>query len=300
MTATPATKTTALEAARLLERPEAVVKMSGDVEAHEWWEEHAALLEEARKELGQKCASVYSLHEKPAVGPQPVATSRWLRPETRQLIAQGSLAALLSVAEVVGRDDAGFAVYRVDLFTDEFCDLLLAELDALEASGIPLRRPNGMNRFGAILSQLGFQKGLLDPLMHEVIAPLSQMLWPEWVAPDDAVETYGFVVRYRLGEDTDLAEHSDTSNVTANVCLGREFEGGDIYFKGVRMTSSENTLTSFSVGHRKGSVLLHLGGHRHGVQPLVCGERSNLILWGTAECGRVRIVPVDIRCGVRI
>eukprot|EP00959_Pyramimonas_sp_CCMP1952_P287985 6022304-Pyramimonas_sp.AAC.1 len=46
------------------------------------------------------------------------------------------------------------AAVSTSTFTEEFCDALLAEIDHLEASGIPLRRPNGMNRYGAILSQL--------------------------------------------------------------------------------------------------------------------------------------------------
>ena len=32
-----------------------------------------------------------------------------------------------------------------------------------------------------------------------------------------------------------LAEHSDASVLTLNVCLGREFNGGELAFKGVRV-----------------------------------------------------------------
>ena len=42
------------------------------------------------------------------------------------------------------------------LFTKDFCDLLLEELDYLNNSGIPMRRPNGMNRYGAILGRFSF------------------------------------------------------------------------------------------------------------------------------------------------
>ena len=34
-----------------------------------------------------------------------------------------------------------------------------------------------------------------------------------------------------MWEDLALAEHSDTANLTLNVCLGRQFTGGDLYFK---------------------------------------------------------------------
>eukprot|EP00971_Amphidinium_carterae_P059922 1185290-Amphidinium_carterae.1 len=74
--------------------------------------------------------------------------------------------------------------------------------------------------------------------MKEVALPLGRDLWPEWVSGTDCDETYGFVVRYRIGEDVELAEHADTSNLTLNLCLGRDFVGGDLYFKGVRFTDS--------------------------------------------------------------
>jgi hypothetical protein len=36
---------------------------------------------------------------------------------------------------------------------------------------------------------------------------------------------HSFVVRYKVGADVDLAKHVDDSEVTVNVCLGREFDG---------------------------------------------------------------------------
>eukprot|EP00928_Gymnodinium_smaydae_P018608 TRINITY_DN17090_c0_g1_i1.p1 TRINITY_DN17090_c0_g1~~TRINITY_DN17090_c0_g1_i1.p1 ORF type:complete len:191 (+),score=10.74 TRINITY_DN17090_c0_g1_i1:50-574(+) len=157
--------------------------------------------------------------------------------------------------------------------------------------GIPLRRPNGMNRFGAILSDLGFQDGLLKPLMSTVAMPFARALWPEWVAPGDCDEVYGFVVRYKIGEDVMLAEHADTSNFTFNLCLGREFDGGDLYFKGCRFTDSADDKQCHHVRHRRGTAVLHLGGQFHGVEPITCGERCNLVLWGTGSGGVVRIRP---------
>lgn len=285
----------ALAAARALRKtmPAATVKRYGDIEGFEWWESHAGVLEEARKEWGMQCADIY--HLAPPIGAAAahasLASSRWLQPSVRQALADGSPAALRSVLHKLCSDSAGYTVYRLDLFTDEFCDLLLAELDHLEASGIPLRRPNGMNRYGAILSQLGFQEGLLQPMMQHVVKPFARELWPEWVDPGDCDETYGFVVRYKIGEDVDLAEHADTSNVTLNACLGRDFAGGDLYFKGLRFTDSAEDQEERLVPHSKGAAVLHLGGQFHGVHPITSGERSNLVLWATGQNGVVRIRP---------
>ena len=148
-----------------------------------------------------------------------------------------------------------------------------------------------MNRYGLILSDLGFGS-LLCELSEALVAPLGCRLFPEWVAPEDCSEQYGFSVDYSLGGDRELSEHSDTANLTLNVCLGREFSGGDLYFKGVRFTPSADRTERDYVEHRPGWALLHLGGHVHCATPLHSGERVNLILWCQGRHGTVRIRPV--------
>ena len=51
-----------------------------------------------------------------------------------------------------------------------------------------MRRPNGMNRFGMILSELGFG-GLLRELSERLVAPLGVQLFPEWVAAQQQVDS---------------------------------------------------------------------------------------------------------------
>ena len=71
-------------------------------------------------------------------------------------IDESSVKALIKESEnvkdvyYIGKSDQT----QFGLFTKEFCDLLLEELDYLSNSGIPMRRPNGMNRYGAILGNL--------------------------------------------------------------------------------------------------------------------------------------------------
>lgn len=43
-----------------------------------------------------------------------------------------------------------------------------------------------------------------------------------------------FTVKYKEDEDIDLAFHFDNAEVTLNVCLGKEFEDGSLYFGGMR------------------------------------------------------------------
>lgn len=41
----------------------------------------------------------------------------------------------------------------------------------------------------------------------------------------DLNEHHAFIVRYKVGEDVDLAKHIDRSDVTLNVCLGTSWTG---------------------------------------------------------------------------
>ena len=265
---------TALQKARSLTAPEACTKRHGDSEHWEWWEAHEELLAEAWDEFGKgPTPDLYDFHHS------------HLHDSVREAVVRGDLAALrLQLTEIIP------GVFSFRLFSEIFCDQLLAEMDRLNAAGIPMRRPNGMNRFGAILSQLGFQQGLLAGLRRYVVCPLARVLYPDWIGGKECEECYGFTVRYKLGEDLELAEHSDTSNCTLNVCLGRQFTGGNLYFKGVRMTDTAKQKERLEVPHELGVALLHLGGHIHGALPLESGERTNLILWSTMEGGRIRVV----------
>ena len=122
--------------------------------------------------------------------------------------------------------------------------------------------------------------------------PLALQLWPTWVSSRDCDDTYGFVVRYMLDGDLELSEHFDTSNVTLNLCLGKEFEGGQLCFKGVRFTESEGQQDGSVVEQVPGEAVIHLGGHRHAALPILAGVRQNLILWTWGEGGVVRVAPV--------
>ena len=106
-----------------------------------------------------------------------------------------------------------------------------------------------MNRHGALLDELGFYPGLLDPLVREWLVPgipgwkegvscahhgaISPQV-REWLVPlcsqIPAFAAVGggqlnshksFVVTYKLGEDEHLSEHFDNAEVTLNANLAR-------------------------------------------------------------------------------
>ena len=118
-----------------------------------------------------------------------------------------------------------------------------------------------MNNYGFVLQELGLGP-MLESILRHVLSPLSRILLPAYCSGGrggnagtngtNGTSTRGgggggvnsghagtsldsqhtFTIRYKAGEDTDLDNHMDQSAVTLNVCLGGEFEGADVYFKG--------------------------------------------------------------------
>ena len=72
--------------------------------------------------------------------------------------------------------------------------------------------------------------------------------------------------------------HVDNSDVTFNVCLGKEFTGAGLAFCGYMGEPAHRHL-SYTYVHRKGHCVVHLGRRRHGADDIRSGERMNLIIW---------------------
>ena len=266
----------------------------GEAEGHYWWVEHAEIFEAARVEYGVKHAMLYdferNVHE--FVQPNILAAIEACEHAavTGGVVDEAALRGLLRPAGAPG-------VWRLPLLTERFCDLILDELRHYESSGIPLRRPNGMNRFGAILDQLGLERSL-DYLTRRFVRPLGQLLYPWLIAHGDADEHYAFVVKYKLGEDVSLAEHADASVLTLNVNLGvRGFTGGSLGFRGTRWVDAKPQEVAEShvdfADFSPGEAILHMGGQYHSAKPIESGERANLILWLHGPHGVVRFAPHD-------
>ncbi|CAK9109063.1 2-oxoglutarate and iron-dependent oxygenase domain-containing protein ICU11 (Protein INCURVATA 11) [Durusdinium trenchii] len=165
-------------------------------------------------------------------------------------------------------------VYSFPLFKEDFCDLLLDEIFNFYSSGLPARRPNSMNNYGIILSDIG-----LEPFvekLQEFLQKLGEELFP---GPGSCWDGHHcFIVRYREGEDLGLDMHTDDSDVTFNVCLGLDFAGAGLQFCGAAGAANHRKY-SMTYSHKKGHCVVHLGRKRHGADDITSGERLNLILW---------------------
>ncbi|XP_002524872.2 2-oxoglutarate and iron-dependent oxygenase domain-containing protein CP2 [Ricinus communis] len=176
-------------------------------------------------------------------------------------------------------------VFTFEMLQPHFCNLLLSEVENFEKwvndSKFRIMRPNTMNKYGAVLDDFGLET-MLDKLMDGFIRPISKVFFPE-VGGSTLDSHHGFVVEYGKDRDVDLGFHVDDSEVTLNVCLGKQFSGGDLFFRGIRCDKHVNTGSQseeiYDYKHEPGKAVLHRGRHRHGARATTTGHRINLLLW---------------------
>ncbi|XP_068643112.1 2-oxoglutarate and iron-dependent oxygenase domain-containing protein CP2-like isoform X1 [Aristolochia californica] len=176
-------------------------------------------------------------------------------------------------------------VYTFPMLQPSFCELLLSEVENFEkwvqGSKFRIMRPNTMNKYGAVLDDFGLE-AMLDKLMEEFVCPISKVFFPE-VGGSSLDSHHGFVVEYGNNRDVELGFHVDDSEVTLNVCLGKHFTGGQLFFRGTRCDKHVNSETHpeemLDYSHVPGQAVLHRGRHRHGARPTTSGHRINLLLW---------------------
>ncbi|CAN1173351.1 2-oxoglutarate and iron-dependent oxygenase domain-containing protein CP2 [Linum perenne] len=176
-------------------------------------------------------------------------------------------------------------VYSFDMLQPSFCDMLISEVENIERwvhdTEFKMMRPNTMNKYGAVLDDFGLDP-MLAKLMDGYVQPMAKVFFPEInrLALDSH---HGFIVEYGADKDVELGFHVDDSEVTLNVCLGKDFFGGQLYFRGARCDKHVNTKThQEEIGdyaHIPGRAVLHRGRHRHGARATTSGQRFNLIMW---------------------
>lgn len=293
---------TALQLARTLSAPVASMIKNGEFEGGDFWADHEELLRAAWKEVPRLHPVLYSFDE----AFEESYITEVFRDAVAQARADGDEAAVMALFHEVAAGSPG-VMASDKLFTGAFLRDMREELEYLSSVGIPMRRPNGMNRYGSILDELGFE-AMLTGLVDKYIRPLAELFFPDVVGVGDVEEHYAFSVRYAEGEDVDLQKHRDASVVTLNLCLGVEWEGGALRFFGdgprlgyhlaswVSPREREQAATdekSFEdeVTFTPGMVVFHRGQHQHQALELVSGVRTNLILWLFGEHGVVRVAP---------
>mmetsp|Transcript_21716 Transcript_21716/g.73047 ORF Transcript_21716/g.73047 Transcript_21716/m.73047 type:complete len:368 (-) Transcript_21716:148-1251(-) len=275
----------ALTAARLLTPPDVVASHDGEYEGADFWLEHEGLLRRAWDEFGV----------------QDPAVRAWddgqLAPGLREAVVAAHAARGAGGTEEAVKaqwTEVAPEVFVGQLLSPEAVGRLRAELDRLSASEVPTRRPNGMNRYGLLLTEPGAGPDLrpwLAGLVGRAARPVASALFPAHLGPGDADETYAFTVRYAAGGDWPggdraLAEHRDASVATVNVNVDRPGEGRE--GSALTFVPLDGEGEPATVRFTPGMAVVHLGARRHCAEPIAAGTRTNLVVWLHGEGGYVR------------
>eukprot|EP00850_Spirogloea_muscicola_P020816 SM000227S07462 [mRNA] locus=s227:98598:100431:- [translate_table: standard] len=207
-------------------------------------------------------------------------TASFIVPSLRAALEEGTEDALRSILT-----QHGPGLFSFDMLLPELCTAMLEEVEHFKRwalmAGVTVMRPNTMNSYGVVLDDIGMDDMLSD-LMADVVAPLASFLFGS-VGGSTLDSHHAFAVEYALHRDVELGFHVDDSEVTLNVCLGRSFEGGELFFRGIRCDRHVNGEAReeecVEYGHAPGRAILHAGRHRHGAKRISVGSRVNLILW---------------------
>mmetsp|Transcript_27378 Transcript_27378/g.76480 ORF Transcript_27378/g.76480 Transcript_27378/m.76480 type:complete len:476 (+) Transcript_27378:86-1513(+) len=189
-------------------------------------------------------------------------------------------------AENLVREEAD-GVYSFPLFTRDFCEYLVKEVEAFEATGLLVAPPNSMNKAGLKLNEIGLAD-TFSRLQRDYLQALAGVLFPVEGASLETHHT--FIVQYAEDEDQGLDMHTDDSEVTFNVCLGKDFTGARLNFCG-GFGRPDHRQHSKSYAHEIGRCVVHLGTRRHGAADILSGERFNLIMWNYSQVYRSSVLP---------
>lgn len=170
--------------------------------------------------------------------------------------------------KIINAEEPYPGIFTFELFSPRECAALLKAVDPLRKKAPP---PNSMNKYGVVLSGTFFRQ-MGKHLVHKTIQPIVAFEYPEIRALKKY--PYAFVVDYSLETQRGLNAHFDSAHVTLNVCLGHEFEGGELVFY-----DGNSKKPSFEMQHKVGHAVVHRASHVHRAKPLTSGTRTNLILW---------------------
>lgn len=182
-----------------------------------------------------------------------------------------------------------FRLFSFPIFTQEFCDLLLEELNYFERSDLPKGRPNSMSNSGILLDELGFDKDFLEPLRIKYLSWITRYLFPDFGG--GCLDSHKvFTVKYSSDCDKSLSAHYDNSEITLNICLGNQFSGGGLNFRGLNTEMYETSTFQYTNTPRYG--ILHRGRQMHEALPIEYGTRHNMVMWMRSSAVRNQLCPM--------
>ncbi len=219
----------------------------------------------------------------------PFALERAVAPGLLEALDSGNRTRILSLLRL----ESSSGIWSIDLFTPEFCAQLLGEIVRFRDTAGAGEQPNSMNRLGVVLDEMNSDvRTFFDELTARIAQPLASVLFEEWLNGGVLDHHHAFSVQYVANHThadgvDHLSTHMDDSTITINACLGRDFTGGAVFFRGVR-DSAASASEQFDFQHRVGggNAIIHVGQHWHGAKALTSGERHNVIVWARATAAK--------------
>ena len=141
--------------------------------------------------------------------------------------------------------------------------------------------------------------GFLEDLLLHVVNIIAPLMFPEFVDYNALDWSHGYVVGYSNDKKTGgmavqrsgLVTHTDDSEVTCNIALNDNYEGGELIMYGLRGEDDEDKIKA-RIKKLSGTLIIHSGRHLHEVAPVQGGSRYHLICWTRNLQGvRRRICP---------
>ena len=171
---------------------------------------------------------------------------------------EGVAPAARVAAEAAGAFFVSEQAYAVPLFDSAFCEALAHEVDTYVAAYSRASMGFRMEEFGWL--------GVARQLITGHIEPLIRALLPQFALVAHFRDVYCKIVKYDKAGDVDFLMHVDESDVTVNVCLGREgFCGSRVQFatgfdglSGSKARPGES-LNLAEYTHALGRLLIHPG-----------------------------------------
>ena len=303
--------------------PQAIDTKDAEFENEQFWNEHGPLIQEAWKEWEISHATTLSdfnddgkdqgwiidislagaideAFANPSEGSETAVKSPWKN--NKRTLPKG--------------------VYASQLLSPRGISYLRHLFDQAAASGIPTRRPNGMNRNGAIVDSNIYGAVPVQPMVKAVeeiidriLRPAGRMLYQDRIGCDDDLDYYAFTIKYDGSEnescdddtstsstrlkDIELKEHRDASVVTLNVNLNlpeEDFAGSEVFFRGYPAADGSSSSSDFfaanpndghdgTVAFSPGMAIIHLGAHRHGSLPITTKHSDSIDSEGKQKSG---------------
>mmetsp|Transcript_14347 Transcript_14347/g.28651 ORF Transcript_14347/g.28651 Transcript_14347/m.28651 type:complete len:515 (-) Transcript_14347:134-1678(-) len=214
-----------------------------------------------------------------------------------------------ALEDLLDEESNGGGAYSLPAFSKDFCAELLLAVRGLAGLDARLRAEGGdVPTVGEVPALGGGTVDLdsvglgwvSDVLFRLYLAPIARLLFGDHdlaltitgAGPAELDWRQGFVAGYSAAAPSlpsatsrsHLVAHTDDSEVTLNLCLSDDFEGGELNFWGERgLQDVGKYMTSYTP--EAGRAILHPGRLMHSVSEVTAGERHVLIVWARSWKG---------------